>query len=366
MTRKGTSTILLLFLVMIAFGNTDPPSTVIENLRNKWHYFQSGTYYPLNNEKLKVIYFTVDANKYKGDYLVIKDANPYFVFINNQLVKEIKEGECRLSLDSIQAIYSSDLAFSVYQKRGINKLATTVEAPVMVSHLFDKGLREGSYFLNFSVLACLILFAFFTALLRANPKLTLDYLNVIKIFSIQEREDDLLNSRVTSSVNLLFYLFGSLFASFTLLVLFHYGESLIAIASYFKIQSLSEGFLQWVRLSIWIAVVLICKLVLIYFVSFVFHLRDTPSIHFFNYMRLLLFTFVLIALASGLYFMFHGQSPSFYLRFLWIGIIIFMVGDLMIYFKLLVKTSFQRFHLFSYLCITEIIPLVILIRILLY
>ena len=64
--------------------------------------------------------------------------------------------------------------------------------------------------------------------------------------------------------------------------------------------------------------------------------------------------------------MIHGQHPAFYFRLLWMSVIIFILGDLMIYFKLLVKATFHGFHLFSYLCITEIIPLVILIRILLY
>lgn len=357
-------------IFLLAVGNcwaySDSPSTVIKELRSDWQYIESGKYKAFTNQKTKVVYFAIEATKYKGYYISIEEESPFSVFVNNKLIAGKDGGQCLLSLDSLSKLYSSSMFFGIYQRSGIGKLKTTIQAPVSVEQPFANILREQSYFLNFSILAALFLFAYFIALLNANPKLTLDYFNMAKILSVHEREDDLLNSRVTASVNLLFYLFGSLFASFILLIIFHFGESLIPSSLHFKITSVASGFFQWIKLSMLISGLLILKLLLIYFASFVFHLKDTPSVHFFNYMRVLLLIFTLVGLGCTIYFMIHGQRPTFYLGLLWLSVIIFILGDLMIYFKLLVKASFRGFHLFSYLCITEIIPLVILIRVLLY
>ncbi len=366
MAKKGFFFTLFLLVVSNAWAYSDSLSTVIKDLRDDWQYYESGKYQPFTNQKVKAVYFNIDAAKYKGSSFSIKDEKPFFVFVDNKLIAGREGGQCLLNLDSLSKLYSSSLFFGIYQRTGIGKLRTMIQAPISTAQPFANVLREQSYFLNFSILAALFLFAYFIALLHANPKLTLDYFNFAKIFSVQEREDDLLNSRVTASVNLLFYLFGSLFTALTLLVIFHFGESLIPAANYFKTGSLGEGFFQWIKLSALISVMLIFKLLLIYFISFVFHLKDTPSVHFFNYMRVLLLIFTLVATGCTFYFMIHGQHPTFYLGLLWMSVIIFVLGDLMIYFKLLVKASFRGFHLFSYLCITEIIPLVILIRILLY
>lgn len=366
MKKRGFAFTIFLLAIGNCWGYFDSTSTVIRDLRNDWQYLESGKYKAYTNQKTKAIYFTIDATRYKGYFISVEEENPFTVFINNKLIVGKEEGQCLLNLDSLSRLYSSSMFFGIYQRNGIGKLKATIEAPISVVQPLANTLREQSYFLDFSILAALFLFAYFIALLNANPKLTLDYFNVTKIFSVQEREDDLLNSRVTASVNLLFYLFGSLFTAFTLLIIFHFGESLIPLALYFKIESLSGGFIQWIKLSALISLLLILKLLLIYFASFVFHLKDTSSIHFFNYMRVLLLIFTLVGIGCTVYFMIHGQRSAFYLGLLWMGVIIFILGDLMIYFKLLAKASFRGFHLFSYLCITEIIPLVILIRILLY
>ena len=366
MTKKRFLFILVFIIAGDLWGYTDKVSTVIRNLEGEWQYYTTEGYLPFTQQHVKAIYFRIDANKYKGDFLVIEDEEPFSVFVDGKLIVEKSMGKCKLSLDTLAKLYSSKLFFGIYQRKEIDKLSTTIQAPLLVLPPVENAVREGNYFLNFSILASLILLTYFISLLRANPKLTLDYLNITKIFSIQEREDDLLNSRVTASVNLLFYLLGSLFIAFILLIIFHFGESLISVARHFKIDSLGEGFLQWIKLTMIISTLLILKLLLVYFISFVFHLKETPSVHFFNYIRVLLLTFSLLAIGCAFYFMIHGQHPAFYFRLLWMSVIIFILGDLMIYFKLLVKATFHGFHLFSYLCITEIIPLVILIRILLY
>jgi hypothetical protein len=55
-----------------------------------------------------------------------------------------------------------------------------------------------------------------------------------------------------------------------------------------------------------------------------------------------------------------------YYTLLKLGCILLVIGVGILYFKLQARTTFHSFHLFSYLCATEIFPLVILVKVLLF
>jgi hypothetical protein len=69
---------------------------------------------------------------------------------------------------------------------------------------------------------------------------------------------------------------------------------------------------------------------------------------------------------TAAYFIGHFQNPGFFNYLLWGGCAILVLSSIFLYFKLLSRTGSSLFHLFSYLCGSEIIPLMILIRVLLF
>jgi hypothetical protein len=73
-----------------------------------------------------------------------------------------------------------------------------------------------------------------------------------------------------------------------------------------------------------------------------------------------------IACMALVYFVFQARSPNLFYSLLLVGGFFIIIGTLLLFLKLLARTSFPIFHLFSYLCATEIIPLMIIGRVLLF
>ncbi len=339
----------------------------LKDLREEWLIVDHEGYRKFAKDPVKKIFFSFDASQFRGDFLCVEDERPFAIFINQKLVTEKTRGLVKLDLDSLRLLYSSQLSVSVFQQTGIASLSTYLLGPLAVADTDqDIFLRKGNFFLDFSLMATLMVSVYLVFLLRTNPRLTLDYLNVSKLFSSQEREENLLTSRITSRVNLLFYFFCSLFCALTLLVVFHLSKNRIPLAGWFPIRSTGEGFFQWLKLSVIVAGLLALKLMLIILFSSLFNLRDKAPIQYFNFIRALFLAAGLIALISTLNFVLHGQYGGLDSMWLKIGAAVMVLAAGMMYLKLLALTRYHFFHLFSYLCASEIIPLVILLKILLY
>jgi hypothetical protein len=222
--------------------------------------------------------------------------------------------------------------------------------------------RVSSGFSSFILGITIVLLVFITALLRTNPQLTQDYLNVTRLFNIRDRDEGQI-LRITSSVNLLFYFFCSALASLALLVTVHSSSEGISFLSRSNVVD-GLGFLEWLILSIVIFLVMLLKLIISTVVSNLFGWKDLASVQFFNFIRMVILSLAIIAVISLAGFSF-GFSMN-YFTLLKLACILLALGAAIIYIKLLARATFHFFHLFFYLCATEVLPLVILVKILLY
>lgn len=342
---------------------------LVADLRNGWQVFEDNEYRPYEGGKVRKIFFFVDAARFTGDWLRIADHSPFGIFINHQLVAARSGGSVQFRIDSLGKLYAGPIVISVYQKEGISSLSTNVVSnmPVPLEESgMDRIVRKGNFFQDFSLATTLLLSIYLVFLMGTHPRLAFDYLNASKLFSVQEREENLLASRITSRVNLLFYLFCSLFCSLILLVVFHLAGDQVPLANYFPVRSTAEGFLQWMKLSLLIALLLLCKLVIVLISAMLFKLRDTAAVQYFHFVRALFLAAGLITLISLASFVFGAQSAGLHAGLLKVGAIVLVISAAMMYLKLLGLTRYPFFHLFSYLCASEIIPLVILVKVLLY
>jgi Domain of unknown function (DUF4271) len=348
-------------------GQEDVRFIEVKDLQPEWLVFQGNAYQNYDNQKARAIYFTLDPSTFKGNFLSVKSPRPFRVFVDQKLIIQQDHGTVLLSVDSLNQVYPGTLFFGVFQEKGVETLQTRIVGPESGAFRswVDVQRRKENFFLDFLVLATIILAVYFVLLFRTNPRLTLDYLNVSKLFFIQEREENLLATRVTSSVNLLFYLFCSLFCALVLLVIFQFSEGAVGPSFYFPIRSAGEGFLQWGKLSLFIVAWLAFKLLIISLFSSLFALRDTSALQYFNFIRVLFFIAGLIMVICLGYFVYYGYPAGPHIGLLRMTVFILSLFTVMIFLKLMTFAPFSSFHLFSYLCASEIIPLVILIKVLL-
>lgn len=333
------------------------------DLQAEWTVQENEAIVKYTGQRNNAVYFTLDK-KSLGSKLLIFDRTEYSVFINGKLIAR-KRDSLQLQVDSLWAQYRGSLFISVYQKQPIYSLKTLLLLPINKSDS-DNPVREGNFFKDFVILSSLILMALMVILLRVNPRLTFDYLNIVKLFSFQERDEAIVAGRIGSSINLFFFALISFLLSLLLIIIFYVAPDRIRMAAEFVPHSTLHAFLSWVILSCIIFLVLIAKLVLIASFSLLFNLKSTVRFQFFNFIRLLFVTSLAIGLIAVIYFIFHSQNPTLFYNLLLVGSLFVVAGTIFLFLKLLARTAFPVFHLFSYLCATEIIPLMILGKVILF
>ena len=355
---------VLLILMAQASWATEP--FVVKDLRPHWLQFTAEDYQPLNkipDRDLRTIYFQVQASNYKGQYLLVKGMDDWDLFVNGKL---IYSGQHQLfNLDSLAHLYSPELFMAVHAVAGLQELTTKIVSQPSTVKVFSLEMmpRNSTFFRDYAIIVTSALLIFFLILFRTNPQLTFDYFSFAKIFSVQERNENLLASRITSSVNFLFYLFCAILTGFLLSVVFYLAGSLFQVDLFSDVYSLSGAFMVWLRLSMFILVLLASKLIIVLLFSSLFNFTETISFQFFNFLRFVLFTAVMMAILSLVYFILKGGQPVFYERLMMLALVFLSAGSVMVLIKLLARAPFSFFHLFSYLCVSEIIPLVIIIKV---
>jgi hypothetical protein len=339
----------------------------VADLRQEWQVFDGKEYRAPKENELKAfstVYFPVDARKYGGQDLRLSALERAHVFVNGKLLGAFEE-ETRYSLDSLRAIFGERLWVAVYAPGSLHTVTACVAANEHESGFekWELAPRPPTHFRDYGILMAVFLTGFFVLLYRSNPQLTLDYFSFSKIFSSSERNENQLASRITSSENLLFYAFSALFTGFLLSVILYSSGPFFPAARSLAFTSFGASFLVNVKLSTFVLLLLIAKLVIVLLFSTLFNFRETISFQFFNFLRFVLFTSVVLAVLSLLLFMFRASSPRWYEQLVVIALVLLTLGSGVVLMKLSRKSRISFFHLFSYLCISEFIPLVILFKI---
>ncbi|MEP2669973.1 MAG: DUF4271 domain-containing protein [Cyclobacteriaceae bacterium] len=359
--------VFIFLSTLMGFAQPLVEHPVVTDLQKDWKVFADGqfeNYEPKAHLKDHTIYFEVDPGRYsKGSQIQIEGARSFSVYLNYQQIASDSK-KILLDIDSLRAKVPEPWLLSVYNSKGLSWLQTYVVSPPELRADLSNSVRSSDFYLDFSIIASIFLLIFFIILLRTNPRLTFDYLNFVRLFSIQEREDTLLNSRISASVNILYYLLSSLVAGFVLLTIFHFGANLIPIAESFAVNSLGQSFLQWLKLSGIILIILLVKLLLVLGLARLFDFREAPTAQFYNYVRLIFFMSIISGLGCLCYFVFEIQSLEAYSFLLSAIVFILFFWIAVVGLKLMRRSTFRFFHLFSYLCASELIPIVILVKVL--
>ncbi|HTH58419.1 MAG TPA: DUF4271 domain-containing protein [Cyclobacteriaceae bacterium] len=349
-----------IFAIAFFFAEPQKELRVDEDLRSQWKILSEGKFVSYDGAFANTIYLNVNMNKGLGRYLQIQSPSVFYVFLNSRLV--CKGKNWMLNADSLTEIVHGRPLVSIYQPAGIDHLTTKMVYYQNVG-LYDNPERPSRAFNNFILIAVTLLVIFFTALLRSNPQLTTDYLNFAKLFTFKRRDDSQFVLRITSSVNLLFYLFCSLLTSLAIIVAVHFSNEMsFTFAATFS--NVSSYFALWIISTLVVAAVLMTKLLLASGTSFLFGWRDTAGFQFFNSIRGLVLALSLIGLISLLAFSLRMNIDYYLLVKCFFAML--AANAIFIFFKLLNRESTGAFHLFSYLCATEIFPLLILTKVFLF
>jgi hypothetical protein len=361
-------TILLLLACLTAIGGTGFSQNATVDLQPQWLTYEDGKYIPREgNAESNSVYFNVETTKYPGAELRVQSTRPYFLFLNGKLSGEYT-GATRFSMDSLATRHASATLIACVYQDGINprelstqvaKLKTNVVATTVAP-----AFRPSDFFKDFVIVSGLTIIIFFLVITQINPKLASDYFSVIKIFSPREADDAQSNARLTSSNNFQFYIGCSLLLAFYLMIILYNLPAEYALPLKFQTTGFWPVLWQWLRLAVIILTIFLMKIVMVFMLTRLFNMRGLARVHFFNWIRLMLIVFGGATIILFSYYILRGQSETFFVASLSL-IVATLIGWIFIVFmKLNGKTEHSMFHLFSYICATELIPLLITIKVL--
>jgi hypothetical protein len=359
----------LLFLLLPVAGLYAQQKVAVEkNLASGWMKFENGGYTSLSegtDEIGNTVYFKVEAGNFPGSLLSVRSARSFFVFFNGKLSGEY-EGSALFKLDSLASAHYTSSIFVTIHQASINPrdLKTTIITRQENAAGLADVFRPATYFRDFVIISGLFVILLFLVTTRLNPKLSADYFSIIRIFSLREADDAQSNARLTNSANVQFYVVCSLLLGFYLMIVLHHLPDEYALPLYFREHSFGSVMWQWLRLSMIVLAVFFMKILLIFSLTRLFGLRGLARVHFFNWVRLLLIVFGVASIILFVYFIQRGQSPGFFVVFLSLVAGTLTVWVFIVFLKLNSKSEHSMFHLFSYICATEIIPLLITIEVL--
>lgn len=315
---------------------------------------------------LSTVYFQLDPASLTGEFLRIRSYKTYFLFLNGQ-VRGSFTGQVTFRIDSLLQGHGRPVWIAIHQDK-INERDLTTELLTRKPPLMQSDsalvLRPYSHFRDFVVVAGLLMTLLFLAAARVNPKLAADYFAVSRIFMSREMDDSQASARLTGGSNVQFYVLCSMLIAYYLIIILQYLPPQHSLPVRFQVTGFWMAWVQWLKLSAVVFVALLAKVFLIFVLTRLFNMRGMARFHFFNWIRLLL---VVVGGATAILFMYfisHGDHPGHYVVFLSVIVAVLIAWIAVAFFKLSGRTGHSMFHLFSYLCATEIIPLLITVKVL--
>jgi hypothetical protein len=360
--------LFLLFLPWMAGGvYAQRKATVERSLREHWMKYENGTYTLLDktSDVKNTLYFKLETSQFPGSRLSVASARPFFVFFNGKLAGEY-EGHRQFNLDSLAtAHYTSSLFVTIHQQHiNLRDLKTTVITRQGDAAPQPDITKPATYFKDFVIIAGLLIIMLFLVTMKFNPKLGADYFSVIRIFSTREGDDAQANARLTNGSNVQFYVVCSLLLGFYLMIIVYHLPDEYALPLYFQGHGFWSVLWQWIRLSAIVLSVFFIRILLIFSLTRLFGLKGLARVHFFNWVRLLLIIFGAATIILFAYYILRGHSAGLFIAFLSLVVATLIAWVFIIFLKLNNKSEHSMFHLFSYICATEIIPLLITIKVL--
>ncbi len=358
--------VLIVLLLSICTYNVfgEEKFTVVRDLSEDWTSFADGAYRKFEEGmRTESVHFRLDRRECERCFLKLNSPRDLYFFINGKLLKRIS-GPAMISLDSLtRTAGSPGLTITIYQPAlNTSRLETLLMRPGSVET--NLALKPSGHLRDFVSTAGLLLIAIYVAMITVNSKLAGDYFSLRRILSLREAEDNQSHSRFAISSNLWFYIFCSLLVALYLLLVFGHLPDDFAVAR--RLDDVTFGLMvwQWVKLAGFIFLLLMMKIAAIYLLSNLFGMTGIAGVHFFNWIRFTLLVFSALLVLLFVYYISRGINPSVYITFQYILLTTLIGWIVILFLKLNNRAEHSMFHLFSYICATELIPLLITVKVL--
>lgn len=322
-------------------------------------------------EPAQSIYIDLESNRHYS--LIISTGQDNYLFINASLKRKLQAGKWLvMSIDSLYRIYRQpELFLTIYGTTGVDDKqvyigypkSATVKPVILRDDNLSLRPRIRTIYDDFLGLGLLFLLATHAFLFSFYHRAFIRFYSLRDLAWLRADEDSFLINRPLSSTNTLFALNLSFVIAY--LMVFAQSRNLDIFSS--QTLLLGEQHLGWLigeffMLSIVAFLALIGKYIMLEVMCSLYKLQDVAYVHYFKILQssLLFFTFLALLLAMIAY---NTSGIVWSGNVFLIPLIGFYTARLvLLYFVIRSLEPIKNLYLFSYLCIVELIPLIIGLR----
>lgn len=373
--------VLFLCLAIPSFAQEEIEQYVIsEDLKYDWVVFDASEdsfvpYRTSEHKDAKAHSLVINTEQNKSYVLLIKCLVPgQNLFINGSLYKEIAVGETmEIPIATLKqsesdwgyiTIFGSSKisdkkVYLGYKKDELNSLIQVAKKDVLqMKRRGNNPLRSMTVFTSIFML---VLLAFTSG---AYPRAFTKFVDFFGVFTSKLRETAMFVNKPFSRINMAFLLLLTFSTGFLCWCFYDLGADTLKGSKYLLV-----GSQFWVQLVNFFILCIICgglyfvKMIYIRLVGSIFGLGKIVDLHFFKLVQISLSLFLPFSLLFLIY-IFSGyeqylDAQSF---FFWATTIFYLIRMVAILFALNTNSQIQFHYLITYLCVVELIPLVLGLR----
>lgn len=354
--------------------------SIIKTLNQDWLAYNKsyGAYLPLTTNDVatkRILHQWIDLSIYSQHTLVLNLAPTTTFFINKLLIaRNIGDSASQQSypISELVAQYGNKIFVSLYSPSQPVFFSTIQITSVVAKHLghdpiipimasqVNPKIRAKLPNNHHSTLIFLIAISLITLIKNSETELASSFFGFKNILSNNLLEDAQLLQITKIPILILIYLTALLLAYLAQYSLS--AQSIFFSIQYFPLLSSTNPFNNIMRMSVLLSFVFLVRYAALLILSWFFRQEYVVKIHFFDNIKLLLKFLMILSLAYFVADLTHFFSYEYLATLLRISLIltllILLIKNLYISTKI---THSRNVYLFSYLCISELLPTIFLI-----
>jgi hypothetical protein len=384
--------LLLLFFFLLAVGQIQAQDadklsdyTIVKDFTSEWLVYDSDleSYVPyvLNTPfDYQSASFYLNSREFSGGKLICALQAGSALLVDQKVVAVFPQEKVALyDVDSLAEAFGQGRLFvTIYHPEfnleenqvGITANTFTISAEKTGYGAILKILpREYGFQGDFIVTVLLFLAACVAAMRYRYPKFSRDFMNIPKAYALNVRNirGEVTNVQKTpAQINLFFILIYSLLLAFIVLIILPATEEVRLASPWLSYDSLPELYGLWLKASAIVLLLTALKYFWLSMMSALFGVSEISQLHFFDYLKMGLIFYLMVCLAILVFISRPALSQEEYFHGIAYAMVLFsFFRVLMLFFKLNNIRLLRGVELFSYLCGTEILPLIIGLNVLL-
>lgn len=349
----------------------DTQYEVIKDLNRAWVTVdENNRYVPYIDKSMAdipVVSIILNLSRYSSNQLMVCIPANSAILIERKIASYHEKGGClQMDIDSLRQVYDKDSLFvTVYQPgRQFEEVGLWVVQPLSGAEAVTANViykRDKSLLDDFFTVGILVLLILYAIVINQYPRVFSNLYSLSRVFSFRVREDNT-RIRLINEAHIVFLFQHCLLLSFLFIIFISTTDLITLEVPYFDFRPNTFGgyMLLWGQTALAVFAVIWGKYIIVMLFGSLFRLKQLRYLHMLDYMRMslmygaILFALLIIVFAGIGYY----QSSYFdLLVYLFIGLSALRV--IVLYLRLFSSASFRNMYLISYLCIAEVIPLLV-------